>query len=162
MQPAERQCDLASSPSPAGRGTWKARAIGLAVFLPCAAVLAIAAWLHPDYRGYDTHTALGLPACSFVQRTGMPCPTCGMTTAFACMAHGDVPGALRAQAFGAVLFLATAAAAVLGATQAVRGRPWPRQFRPRTWWLWLAVGGTIAGWAIKMASGLIGGSLPVH
>jgi hypothetical protein len=162
MHPAEGQHDCASLTGPGRRAAWRARGIGLAVLLPCAAVLAVAGWLHPDYRGYDTHTELGLPACSFVQKTGMPCPTCGMTTAFACMAHGDVPGALRAQAFGAALFLATAVAAVLGAAQAVRGRPWPRRFRPRSWWLWLAVGGTIVGWAIKMAAGLISGELPVH
>jgi len=162
MHPAERQCD--SSPRTGGgrRAAWLARGIGLAVFLPCAVVLAMAVWLHPDYRGYDTHTQLDLPACSFVQRTGMPCPTCGMTTAFACMARGRVLAALRAQSFGAVLFLAAAGAAALGAVQAVSGRPWPRRFRPRSWWLWLAVGGIIAGWAIKMAAGLMSGELPVH
>ena len=102
----------------------------------------MAFYLHPDPRGYDTHTQLGLPACGFLQITGLPCASCGMTTAFANMAHGHFVGALRAQAFGAALFLLTALAAVLGTGQLVLGRYCLRPMRPATWWISAAP----AGW----------------
>lgn len=137
------------------------RMLGLLVGGPCWLVVAVAVGLHPDPRGYDTHTQLHLPACGFMQSTGMPCPTCGMTTAFAAMAHGRVFTALHAQSFGAVLFVATALAGVLGAVQATTGRGVLQRLPVRTWWLWAAFAGMLAGWAIKMAVGMIGGRLPI-
>ena len=130
----------------------RVRWVGLAVAVPCVAVLVMAVWLRPDSRGYDTHTQLGLSACGFMQTTGLPCPTCGMTTSFAYMAEGRPVMAVRTQAFGAVLFVLTAAAGGVGLAQLVTGRNLLGRFRPRTWWLWAGLAGGIAGWAIKLAA----------
>ncbi len=72
-------------------------------------VLFIAAyWLHPDPRGYGTHEQFFLPPCMTQSLLGIPCPFCGMTTAFACMAHGQVRAAFIAQPAGALLAFGTA------------------------------------------------------
>ena len=59
------------------------RSFAFAVTLGCATVLLIASWLTPDPRGLGSHTKLGMPRCEFEYRTGIPCPSCGMTTSFA-------------------------------------------------------------------------------
>jgi Protein of unknown function (DUF2752) len=86
------------------RGTLLALALGL------MAVFAIAAWLKPyDEDGrplrMGTHLQIGLPPCTFQQMTGVPCPSCGMTTSFALLIHGDVVNSLRANAVGTLLAL---------------------------------------------------------
>jgi len=165
MHPAEGQCDqpiVRVSPVLRRAGQRAVRLTGLAVAAPCAAVLVLAAMLHPDSRGYDTHTQLGLPPCGFVQRTGLPCPTCGMTTAFSHLMRGRPLKALRTQPFGAVLGVATILAAAAGFWQAVSGRNVLGRLRPRPWWFWLLGAGVMVGWAAKIAIGLATGELPIH
>jgi len=82
---------------------WPNRLTALVLFVPCAVVLCVAAWLTPDGAGHGTHTQLGLSACGFVERTGMPCATCGMTTSFAHAADGNLIGAFVTQPAGATL-----------------------------------------------------------
>lgn len=71
-------------------------------------VFAIAAWLNP-YRAdgqalrMESHRQLGLPPCTFKVMSGLPCPSCGMTTSFALLIHGDVWNSLRANAVGTML-----------------------------------------------------------
>src|SRR5262245_59876521 len=48
----------------------------------------------------ETHTQLGLPPCQFKWLTGQPCPSCGMTTSFALLLHGDVRNSLAANWIG--------------------------------------------------------------
>ncbi len=66
-------------------------------------LLAVAIYLQPDPRGYGTHEQLFLLPCGFYKVTRLPCPTCGMTTAYANMVRFRVGPALRAQPFGALL-----------------------------------------------------------
>ena len=162
MHSIQSQCDGAVETPDAGRTVRRVRMVGALVGLPCWAILAVAATLHADSRGYDTHTQLHLPACSMIQTTGMPCPTCGMTTAFTHMAHGQVIHAVKAQAFGTLLFLAVMLAGVLGAAQALSGRDVLARLTPRIWWLWIMLVGVVAGWAIKMGTGLASSQLPIH
>lgn len=61
--------------------------------------------LTPAGSGYGTHQQLGLPACPFRSLTGLPCPSCGLTTSFSHAAHFDFSAALVAQPFGVVVFL---------------------------------------------------------
>ncbi len=68
-----------------------------------AGVLGVARGLEPDPRGFGTHQQLGLPPCSFQTLTGFPCPSCGMTTAFAWTTRGRVDRAWRANPAGALL-----------------------------------------------------------
>tara|TARA_B100001750_G_C15290764_1_gene487184 strand:+ start:225 stop:683 length:459 start_codon:yes stop_codon:yes gene_type:complete len=66
------------------------RLVLVLVGLVLLAVWLMAWWLDPDMRGYGTHEQLGFPPCSFLQLTGYPCPSCGMTTAFSYLAKVQV------------------------------------------------------------------------
>src|SRR5581483_2789888 len=72
------------------------------------AVLAVAHSLHPSERGFGTHEQLGLPPCIFLQLTGIPCPSCGLTTSFAHAAHLHWLASFTTQPFGFVAFCLTA------------------------------------------------------
>jgi hypothetical protein len=71
------------------------------------AVFALAVWLDPYQEGkvwlMETHRQLGWPECNFKKFTGMPCPSCGMTSSFALLMHGDLVNSLRANAAGTFL-----------------------------------------------------------
>ena len=86
-------------------------------------VLGVAAWLRPDPTGHGTHTQLGLPPCGMMVNTGIPCPSCGMTTAFAFAIRGNVIESLRAQPFGTLLFLGTVLVALAAPVALVRRIP---------------------------------------
>ena len=120
----------------------------------CPALLALAAWLTPAAEGHGTHEQLGLPPCGWLVVTGHPCPTCGMTTAFALAAEGDLAGSFHAQPFGLVLALGTAAGFWISLHVAVTGsragRLAAKLLQPRV--LWLAAGAWGAGWAYKIAA----------
>jgi hypothetical protein len=80
--------------------------LGLALAL--VGVFAVAWWLTPykddgSPRSLATHQQLGLPPCTFFYTTGVPCPSCGMTTSFSLLMHGDVINSLRANAVGTLL-----------------------------------------------------------
>lgn len=144
------------------RSPWARRDVAAAAAAACWAVLAMAAWLEPAAGGMGTHRQLGLPDCSFLVRTGWPCPSCGMTTSLSLTAHGHVIKAFAAQPFGVVLFGALGVLAAAGTAQALTGRRSLARLRPRWMWLWMAVGGMLAGWAIKAMHGYMQGQFPLH
>ena len=76
-----------------------------------AAVLATAATVTPDPRGYGTHQKLGLPPCGFHLMFNVPCPSCGSTTSFAHFVRGQWPSAVRANP-AAFLLAATASISI--------------------------------------------------
>jgi hypothetical protein len=86
---------------------------GLLVFVAAGliSVFAIAIWLRPyDENGrplrQEAHRQMGLPPCTFyVWTKGYPCPSCGMTTSFSLLMHGDVINSLKANAVGTILAL---------------------------------------------------------
>jgi hypothetical protein len=95
------------------------------------AVFAMAVWLNPyDADGrplrMETHRQLGLPPCTFYSITGLPCPSCGMTTSFALLVRGDLWNSLRANAVGTALAVFCLALIPWSLASAVRGR-----------WLWI-------------------------
>lgn len=92
---------------------WATRLIALAVFAPTLAVLLTASSLAADPQGMGTHTQLGLTPCGFKAATGLPCATCGMTTAFTHAAHGRLFAAGLTQPAGLVLAVLTAMAVIL-------------------------------------------------
>lgn len=131
------------------RGLERLAAVGVA--LACLAVLVTAARLAPDAAGHGTHERLGLPPCAWAQTFDKPCVTCGMTTAFAHAAHGDVLDSARTQPAGFVLAVLTAAVAWGAAHVAVTGssiwRVTERVLTTRV--LWVSVGLLLASWAYK-------------
>jgi len=83
-------------------GPDKAFSIAVAAF--SAAVLRLASSLHPSARGIGTHEQLGLVPCRFHLLTGIPCPSCGLTTSFAYAAHFQFHQAFVSSPFGLLLF----------------------------------------------------------
>ncbi len=130
----------------------------------CAAVLGVAIKLKPDSRGYGTHQQLGAAPCGMIVRTGLPCPTCGMTTAFAHTVRGSWWAAFRAQPAGFVLALATIATVVISLRVVMTGR-WPRALlNDRTVFrLFIALLVLlVAGWGFKLLTGFLDHSLPIR
>ena len=159
--PFQRLSRYVTPAVPISRGI---RAAWLLVAVICTAVLCLAVQLKPDPRGIGTHEALGLYPCGFALRTGLPCPTCGMTTAFAHVMHGHPGKAFIVQPAGALMCLATAAQLVFAAITAWRGRMvnlrWERIDPVR---LTLVLGFVFLGsWGIKIALGLMTGELPMR
>ncbi len=100
---------------------------------------------------------MGLPRCAFYARFGMRCPSCGMTTAWACVVRGKIAAALRANAAGAVLAMVDAAGVAWLAVCGIRGRWWPLRPNP-TWIVWLITmvfAGALGDWAIRLAGRLV-------
>lgn len=120
----------------------------------CLAILAFAAWLEPAAAGHGTHEQLGLPPCAWPALFHIPCPTCGMTTAFAAAADGHLARALIAQPFGLLLALGIAAAfwiALYGCVTGSRlGSIYGTMLRPKVLWGLAAL--AVAAWAFKIAT----------
>ncbi|MGE5612468.1 MAG: DUF2752 domain-containing protein [Bacillota bacterium] len=105
------------------------RLAALAVALGCLAVLATALILPPSPGGVGTHRGLGLDACSLLVRTGVPCPTCGMTTSFSYFVRGQVLASLYVQPMATVLAFLAALTFWAGLYVAMTGRPGHRLLR---------------------------------
>ena len=130
------------------------RLLAAAVGLGCAMVLGLAAWMTPSPTGMGTHEQLGLPRCGWIAMMDMPCPTCGMTTAFAHAAHGQFWQSFLSQPMGFLLAIATAMALLVCVHTAITGSRLPRVFL-KLWGVrsgWLLAGLIVAGWAFKIAS----------
>ena len=80
------------------------RLIALAIAAAAASVLGVAAYLEPSPAGLGTHSQLlNLPSCGWIAAMDIPCPTCGMTTAFSHVADGNLLAAVITQPLGALL-----------------------------------------------------------
>jgi hypothetical protein len=118
----------------------------------CLAVLLAAAHLTPDRAGHGSHTGLGLARCQFIDRTGIPCPSCGMTTSFAWFADGNFPASLYVQPMGFALALLATGTVWAGFYVALTGRAAHRLLRvlPARHCLVSLLVLAIAAWAWKM------------
>jgi hypothetical protein len=84
------------------------RAVLVVMAIGLVVVFAIALRINPynedgSARRMGTHQQLHLPPCTFSEVTGIPCPSCGMTTSFALLMHADVLESARANWVGTLL-----------------------------------------------------------
>lgn len=110
--------DMGRAPASATKGE---RAVCAVLATGALAVLGVALWLRPSPTGLGTHVALGLPPCGWVVGYDLPCPTCGMTTAFSLAARGSLWASFCVQPMGCLLAVATAAVAMTCAFVAATG-----------------------------------------
>lgn len=99
-----------------------ARVLAAGVALAALIVLIVAARVDPARAGMGTHLQVGLAPCGFLQRTGLPCGTCGMTTSYALFVRGNLLASAYVQPFGCLAALATAMTFWIAAHAAVTGR----------------------------------------
>lgn len=130
--------------------------MGIAV--ACLIPLVIAAGLQPSAAGFATHTQLGLQECAFLHQTGLPCPSCGMTTSWAWFVRGNVIASLYVQPMGTVLAIITFAAVWIGLYVAITGRPVYRLLRllPGRYYFVPLLSFAIVAWAWKIYIHLAG------
>jgi hypothetical protein len=130
----------------------------------CWAVLGIAVTLTPSPTGFGTHEQFHMGACGMLLRTGYPCITCGMTTAFAHLVRGHLWQAFLTQPAGFALGLLTVVAGVVGLAGVLTGRiitiNWYRVNPLHV--VWAAVAVLFGGWAFVLLRGLATGRLPMH
>ena len=138
-------------------GSWLRRLVAAGVTLFALAWLGVGTQLEPAVAGAGTHQQLGLAACAFHADLNMPCPTCGMTTAFALATQGQVIDAARVQPGGALFALLLAMGVWVGTFVAVTGSPLAPLVRPirvHARGVLLALGGIlVVSWLIRLAAG---------
>lgn len=134
------------------------RLIALAVAVGCLAVLIMAAGLTPSPSGVASHKGLGLQSCALLERTSVPCPSCGMTTSFTWFVRGNLPASMYVQPMGMALAFAAACCVWAGAYIAITGRPIHRLLTvcPASRLLFRVLGFFIAAWGWKVALQLSG------
>jgi hypothetical protein len=130
-----------------------ARFLAFGISIGCFAVLVLAARLSPSPSGMGSHQSLRLQPCQFLVSTGLPCPSCGMTTSFTWFVRGNLLASVYVQPMGAVLALMTACIIWGGLYVAATGRPVYRLLRllPGRYYLALLFLGVLAwGWKIAI------------
>ena len=101
-----------------GRASFRQRVIAGIVFLGIVAFFSVF-WL--SAKGKIDMGLLLLP-CGFKQRYGLPCPTCGITTAVLSFAEGRIIESFYIQPAGGLSCLMLVAVAILNLITVVSGR----------------------------------------
>lgn len=104
-----RPYPLKDAPFPA----WVDCLLALAVVVAAVVVVYGLAQVDPDARGHGTHEQFGMQPCGWPAHYGIPCPTCGATTAAAHLVHLSPLRSLWTQPFGTAMALAGLWAALL-------------------------------------------------
>ena len=136
------------------RATKGQRWLALLICAASLGVLSVAAWLDPNPTGYGSHTQLGFSSCFWISRAEMPCPTCGMSTAFAFAAEGKLIQSFLAQPMGFLLSILTVMTFWMAGHAALTGSRVAflllRLWRPSV--IWFFAGLTLASWIYKIIS----------
>ena len=124
----------------------------LTILTMASAVLIIARLLPPSPRGIGTHEQLGLPPCFFLTLTGLPCPSCGLTTSFAHAAKMHFYEALVTQPFGLLAFFITLLLIPVAAYLIRRRIPWQHltQARAANPVMYTLLAFYLIGWLYKL------------
>ena len=144
--------DAAVSALAAARPRESPRVMQAVCALACVGLLGVAAFLRPDPRGLGTHEQLHLPPCTFQHLTGLPCPGCGMTTAFAATVRLQFGTAFMASPFGMLLAAGTLAFGVFSLVCLATGsRAWRHLARlEQAPFLWTLFSLLLASWVFKL------------
>jgi hypothetical protein len=136
------------------------RLLALVLSLGALGMLVTAVFLHPAPQGVGTHRQIRLaalngqtpPPCELLRTTGIPCPTCGMTTSFAWFVRGNWLASVYVQPMGFLLALASGAMFWAGLFMAVSGAPLHRLLQPIGGVSWIVgiLGFAIAAWGWKI------------
>lgn len=119
------------------------------------AIAAVFVWLllrlDPDPRGFGTHEQLGMSACSWPDGLGVPCPTCGCTTAAVHLLHLSPWRALVTQPFGAAVAAGGLAFAGLALASLVQRRSFVERvlMLPYATITLAGIGVFVAAWGFK-------------
>jgi hypothetical protein len=105
------------------RGAWYSGSVWALVVAGAILVLGLARVLEPAVAGHGTHVQLGLAPCTVLAVTGVPCPSCGLTTSFAHLARLEVLDAVAANAAGLPFFAVVASLVPLGLVAMARRMP---------------------------------------
>lgn len=128
---------------------WIDRTLAAAVAVAASVGIGVLGRITPDPRGHGTHEQLGLDACGWPLTMGIPCPTCGCTTAACLLVHGRVLTAVATQPFGAAFAAVGMLLGVHAALCLLRGRSFADLLL--RWPFWRVVGGALvlffASWA---------------
>jgi hypothetical protein len=119
-----------------------------------ATLLLIARLLRPSADGVGTHRQLGLPPCAFLHFTGVPCPSCGLTTSVAHAARLHFYESIATQPFGLVIFISAALCIPLSIVLWRRRVPWSRLKRSLggNLVIYLTIALFILSWLYKIAA----------
>ncbi len=131
----------------------KLRCGGALVALGCLGILMAAWHLEPRWLPLGSETQLTLPSCGLQERTGYPCPTCGMTRAWGRAVRGNFIEAFRANFAGTILAIGCGLGALGGLGTAIGGKGFYDRFvKPATaslrpgQWLWAVLGLVLLAW----------------
>ncbi len=102
--------------------TWIDRVAAVVVAAVATTGVVVLLRVDPDVRGHGTHEKWGLDACGWPVAYGIPCPTCGCTTAACYLVHGNLLQAFLTQPFGAAVALVGVLLGVHAALCLLRGR----------------------------------------
>lgn len=116
-------------------------------------LLLVARLLRPSPDGFGTHRQLGLPPCAFLHFTGIPCPSCGLTTSVAHAARLHFYESVITQPFGLVIFLIAILSIPLSIYFVYRGVPWPKlgDLRGGKFAAYLMIALFLLSWLYKIA-----------
>ena len=134
------------------KSEWTRRIHALIVALAAIALLSIAFALSPSSDGVGTHQQLGLPRCGWILVADLPCPTCGMTTAWSHTIRGELPTAFMTQPMGMLLALLAVCVAVGALITACTGYSFQHllyRFSPSKLFILLIVL-TLLAWGFKI------------
>ena len=128
------------------------RIAALIIALAALTPLVIGLTLQPSREGVGTHLQMGFQRCEFLRTTGLPCPSCGMTTSFSWFVRGNWLASLYVQPGGFAVALACGAIFWAGLYAAVTASPLHRLIRqvPGIYSVPIILGFFIAAWGWKI------------
>jgi hypothetical protein len=116
---------------------WFDRTLAGAVAVAASVCYGALLKVQPDVRGHGTHEQLGLDPCGWPLAYGIPCPTCGCTTAACLLVHGRIVTAFVTQPFGAAFAAVGLLLGVHGVLCLLRGRSFVDLLVRLPFWRWL-------------------------